>query len=158
MCKPVKTTGGNGERLFERTFDASFKEVRAVLCGLIGCLRARNYSEEEIGSVELVLAETLNNIVEHAYGEDKGGKVVLTSDLTDRGLKFTILDFGAAMPNGEPPLGMTADPTAETEDLAEGGFGWFLIREIARDLEYSRVDNANQVTFRIAVGNVIQLN
>ena len=142
--------------VFDASFPATFETVRGTLISVSKDLRSCEDSDEEIGSVELVLAETLNNIVEHAYGESGDGQVSMTIHRTGAGLAFCITDYGRPMPNGEPPLGMQANPNAAIEDLAEGGFGWFLIRELARDLTYTRLKGANNVTFRIAVGQIAQ--
>jgi serine/threonine-protein kinase RsbW len=37
-------------------------------------------------------------------------------------------------------------------DMPEGGFGWLIIRQLARDVAYVREDGVNQLSFRIAVG------
>lgn len=148
-CSPL--TGGE----LRLVFAASPITVRTALSNACDCLRAHSLSEEEVGSVELVLAETLNNIVEHAYSNSDVGEIDVRLRLGKRGLHCCIYDTGSPMPCGMPPLGMRADPMAEMDDLPEGGFGWFLIREIAKDLEYVRDGERNKVTFRIAVGKMI---
>lgn len=41
-------------------------------------------------------------------------------------------------------------PVAETvEGLAEGGWGWALIRDLTTDIRYTRVGGRNRLTFRI---------
>jgi serine/threonine-protein kinase RsbW len=58
------------------------------------------------------------------------------------------------MPDGRPPIGSYAGPAVILDDQPEGGFGWFLIRSLARELEYRRTDGENVLTFRIAVMGV----
>jgi len=55
------------------------------------------------------------------------------------------------MPDGKLPLGDLAPLDAELDDLPEGGFGWFLIQHLARDVTYTRVDNENHLKMRLAV-------
>jgi serine/threonine-protein kinase RsbW len=38
---------------------------------------------------------------------------------------------------------------AETATLPEGGFGWFLIRTLSRDLDYRREGGRNLLSFRL---------
>ena len=45
------------------------------------------------------------------------------------------------MPNGQPPFGFAPDVTVALDDLPEGGFGWFLIKDLARDVSYERQGN-----------------
>ena len=41
-------------------------------------------------------------------------------------------------------------PVAATvEGLAEGGWGWALIRDLTTDIRYTREDGRNRLTFRI---------
>lgn len=107
---------------------------------------------DEMATVELVLAEILNNIVEHAYKGADRGKIEVGLTQTNRGLRCVVLDDGLPMPNGEPPLGMQADLSREISELPEGGFGWFLIRELAHDLSYANRSGRNHLTFRLSVG------
>lgn len=95
-------------------------------------------------TAELVLAEVLNNIAEHAY---LGGRGMVTVKLEPgkAGLCCEVVDHGLPMPDGRPPVGALPDAT----DLSEGGFGWYLIRSLTQDLHYERVDGQNRLSFVI---------
>jgi serine/threonine-protein kinase RsbW len=106
-------------------------------------------TEETRGTVEIVLAEALNNIVEHAYAASEGDiEVRLCHHAPD--LWCEISDVGLPMPNGTIPVGQLANIDPD-DDLPEGGFGWFLIRSLAQDLAYCRVHGRNQLRFRLQV-------
>ena len=98
------------------------------------------------GRIEIVLAEVLNNIVEHAYAE-RQGEITIEVSKGPAGIGCRILDTGAAMPGLALPEGTLAphDP----DDLPEGGFGWFLIRSLTEDLRYSRQSGMNELSFRL---------
>ena len=66
-----------------------------ILTGLSDSLRQ---------NTEIVLAEVLNNIVEHAYG-DRSGDITLALDLQPQGLLCQINDKGAPMPDLALPEG-----------------------------------------------------
>jgi serine/threonine-protein kinase RsbW len=118
--------------------------VRLGLRDLFDSLLLRQLNDENRGKAEIVLAEALNNIVEHAYaGGD--GQIELTIRLNGQGLNFRIVDHGAPMPNNALPSGSLGDPS----DLPEGGFGWYLIRTLSEDLSYHRFEGHNQLTFRL---------
>ena len=51
-----------------------------------------------------------------------------------------------------PHLGKPANLDVAFEDLPEGGFGWFLIQDLAKDVLYARVENENRLSLRLAVG------
>ncbi|MES2142769.1 MAG: ATP-binding protein [Pseudomonadota bacterium] len=118
--------------------------VQQGLKALFDTLLLRQLDEADRGRAELVLAEALNNIVEHAYAE-AGGEIELTLCLNGQGLNCRIVDHGAPMPGEALPQGILDAP----EDLPEGGFGWYLIRTLAEDLRYARVADQNQLTFRL---------
>lgn len=130
--------------------------VRKTLVDTISALRFLDYSSEEYGTIEMVLAEVMNNIVEHAYANDPDGMIELEILPTDNGLKCILRDDGQPMPDGNVPMGclpsQNVGPTSVVDDLPEGGFGWFLIRDLTRDLQYTRHDEKNILTFRIATG------
>lgn len=130
------------------TVTAVRRGLESIKCGLdhIG------FGGDELASLELVLAEILNNIVEHAYAGENGGVIEIQLSQTSSGLWCTIIDTGAMMPNGEPPLGLRTNLNCEIVDLPEGGYGWFLIRELARDLEYIHLKGQNRLSFRMAIG------
>jgi serine/threonine-protein kinase RsbW len=92
----------------------------------------------------------LNNVVEHAYAEHGRGVVEVEVELTSAALLFRVRDDGRPMPEGEAPAGEARDLEVGTDDLPEGGFGWFLIRELTEGLCYRRIGNRNELTFRIA--------
>lgn len=96
-------------------------------------------------NAELLLAEVLNNIGEHAYA---GGSGPIRLWLAQVGGDLTIRveDEGGPMPAGSPPAGGPPDPL----DLPEGGFGWFLIRQLSADLHYERQGGQNRLTLRLA--------
>jgi serine/threonine-protein kinase RsbW len=104
---------------------------------------------EARGSAELVLAEALNNIVEHAYSCDDGRIDVQLSVQNDR-LFCEVIDAGVAMPNNVLPAGL-AQPIGEDQDLPEGGYGWFLIRSLTQNLSYQRKDTRNHLSFQLNI-------
>jgi serine/threonine-protein kinase RsbW len=111
----------------------------------MGMLHARGMAQEQIGAVEIVLAEVVNNIVEHAYAGVAPGEVVITGDIQDKTLKLTAIDFGKPLPEGKLPEGKPADVSGDIQDLPEGGFGWFMIRTLTRDTRYRRDNDQNRL-------------
>ncbi len=108
---------------------------------LMGCL-----SQESLGTVQIVLAEALNNVVEHAYAEF-AGKIEVWVTLRDSFLFIRILDDGLPMPGGVLPGGRLT----RSDDLPEGGFGWYMIRTLSHDLTYQRDGMRNLLSFCISV-------
>jgi serine/threonine-protein kinase RsbW len=100
-------------------------------------------------TVELVLAEVLNNVAEHAYCGGPG-EVEVALWPRPSGLACEVVDTGAAMPQGRTPSGRLASGAGlPLADQPEGGFGWHLIRSLTCDLAYDRSDGRNRLRFVI---------
>lgn len=126
--------------------------VREALSKLVAGLDAWDLTSEEIGTVQLVAAEILNNIVEHSYAEaEMPGPIWVQGKFCADGLHLLIRDQGVAMPNGHIPLGPTPNVEVDLLELPEGGFGWFMIQDLAKDVQYERVGRSNHLHLRIAV-------
>lgn len=123
--------------------------VRQALAEMRARFSPASSGPDTLGMAETVLAEVLNNIVEHAYGRDGAGVIELRMQRDHGRLRVEVRDHGGPMPNGALPTG--ALPSADTSDDGppEGGFGWFLIRALARDLSYSRENGQNRLCFYV---------
>lgn len=125
--------------------------VRDALGRLLVALDPLELDVEEAGTVELVLAEALNNIVEHAYPTGSRGPIWIKCKHRRDGLHLRIVDEGEMMPDGQLPIGMAQDVDVDVMDLPDGGFGWFLIKDLAKDVTYHRIGQLNQLELRLAV-------
>lgn len=99
---------------------------------------------------ELVVAEVLNNIVEHAYRDRPAGRIIVCLAFRATGLCADFTDYGCEMPGHGPPEGRAVDLDRPPEALPEGGFGWFLIRSLTTELRYRRADGANHLSLTVA--------
>ena len=128
--------------------DSDAMAVRHGLAALFATPLLAGLSADAQGTAEIVLAEVLNNIVEHAYAR-YCGDIQVTLRLTDGHLWVHVCDCGLPLPGHALPLGLLPDVEASGE-LPEGGFGWHLIRLFARELDYARVEGKNHFRFRLA--------
>lgn len=154
MPGPFEPATGGFQQLMqvEIIFQSSELAVRDALARMISELEVYNLDPEETGTVQLVAAEVLNNIVEHAYPpETSSGPIRLRCGFQDDGLHLHISDQGAAMPEGRLPLGNRPNLDTDLDDLPEGGFGWFMIQDLAKDVEYRRENDENHLHLRIAI-------
>ncbi|MDT8857381.1 ATP-binding protein [Paracoccaceae bacterium Fryx2] len=143
-------TGGAQEGPTRIVIPSDPLAVRAALRTLFDTLLLRTMPEDDRSTAQIVLAEALNNIVEHAYANSHG-EIEVTLSLQPTGLDCRIVDFGHPMPGGHPPDG-SLPPIGPEDTLPEGGFGWHLIRSLSRDLNYDRVDGCNRLSFRLDTG------
>jgi len=124
--------------------------IRELLSDLCTQLDAMHFDAESLGAFEIVLVEALNNVCEHAYVNGPGPFKVTCASKQD-GLHISIVDNGKPMPNNSLPVGDHPMADADPDDLPEGGFGWFLIYTLAEDVTYSRAENQNILSLRMAI-------
>ena len=138
----------------QATFNVSFQArqdaVRDAIERLITGLQPWGLDSDMAGTVELVIAEALNNVVEHAYANTSPPcPVHIACERQPNGVLIRIMDEGSEMPNGALPMGLAPDVDVDLMDLPEGGFGWFLIRDLAKDVEYHRDGAHNILNLRL---------
>lgn len=129
--------------------------VRLALKDICDDLTARAVHGDLCSRVELVLAEVLNNIVEHANCDQPGAPItlhlVVMPSPEQNEISFTIIDNGLPMPGlALPERGAPVLDASDPETLPEGGFGWGLIRELTATLSYQRLPSQNRLSFTIA--------
>lgn len=143
------------KRPVDLTPDATFQiassplAVRDALRDISGHPVMANLTEDARGTADLVLAEALNNIVEHAYDREDGQIELQLKRLPGR-LQCDVRDHGIAMPNNQLPDGR-AHVVDSLENLPEGGFGWFLIRQLTENLNYRRINACNHLSFQLII-------
>lgn len=113
-------------------------------------LEQENVESECIGDVMLVLAEALNNVIEHAYGSERKGDIQIKATMRAETLSTQIVDQGK--PFDGPPE--KVDLNTETYDLSElpdGGYGWFLIKSLTEDIHFSHEAGKNKLTLVVGL-------
>lgn len=133
-------------KTFACSFTATNLDARSGVSDVVAKLRALGVPGSRVDEVQIALTEAVNNVVEHAYAGSAPGEVLIRGELYSERLWISIRDAGAPFPSGELPAGQPADIDVATEDLPEGGFGWFLIRELASQVQYERADGNNNLS------------
>ncbi|MFA3917457.1 ATP-binding protein [Ruegeria hyattellae] len=96
--------------------------------------------------IRIVLAEVLNNIVEHAYRPRAPGRIRVSVAATPELVEIELSDFGTPLPTRS--LSARTLPPPNPDDLPEGGFGWHLIRTLADQVAYERRAGCNHLSLR----------
>ena len=123
--------------------------AREIIEQLFHALSPYSLDPDDLGTIEIVVAEVVNNIVEHAYApETLGAPIRLRATCDEDGLHLTFMDEGRPMPGGEAPEVKQHDLDVDLMDLPEGGFGWGLVRDMASDVEYARIGWENRLYLR----------
>lgn len=132
-------------------FPAAEESVRRASQSVRQALAAMQISEMTLGTVEIVLVEAANNIVEHAYANMQRGAIRLGCSYGGGLVRFELLDNGTTLPKGRIPPKRPAELDCGLSDLPEGGFGWGLIHDMTTSLSYERCGSRNVLRFSIAV-------
>jgi len=125
--------------------------VRSALQTIMGQFGSDELQPNDAATLEIVLAEVMNNIVEHAYRKRPDGKIRFCANKTETSIWCSFIDNGLPMPDNSTPAGLLRQLDGPTDELPEGGFGWFLIRDLAQNLTYSRIRNRNFLRLRLAL-------
>lgn len=134
---------------FEIQFLSCEASARSAILAAMTRLQGLGLEPEQLGEIEIVLAEVANNIVEHAYSECQDGPISIRGRKSPGSIILEFADRGAPMPGLRIPDGKFADVSGPLDALPEGGFGWFLIRQIASEVSYHRRENENHLSLRI---------
>ena len=130
-------------------FPSTSSEVRRALGKICDHAEANGSKGETLGRLEIVLAEVLNNVVEHALRNEENGDIHLTTKRLAGGWRFDIYDNGVPMPGNIIPTTTLPTTNRPRRDLPEGGFGWAIVHMLAHDLSYRRKDGGNHLAFVI---------
>lgn len=117
-------------------FSSSLNELKLVREFINRFCQSLPGDQERFTSqLSLAINEAFCNIINHAYGKAEGLPVLIQGELSSRGAILQLSDKGTAFFDpanvSEPSLDGTRD----------GGFGWYMIRQIADQVTYIRKEN-----------------
>ena len=126
--------------------DVSDSGVRQAQRWLHAILAARAVLPGRIADVELIAEELLSNIVHAAHGLARGVEISAECALLPSEIVLTIRDDGPAF----DPLTLP-DPQLEADmaDRPIGGLGIHIVRQLADDCRYGRIDGWNTLEIRL---------
>lgn len=116
--------------------------VRQAVLDTRGWLDTLDLLQDDLCSLEIMLAEALNNIVEHSNAPE-GALIDLNVEVGQRRAICWIRDFGTPCDVLTKPIAAVAPESAKIALLPEGGFGVALIQSIASEIEYLPVERGN---------------
>ncbi|HEX7237341.1 MAG TPA: SpoIIE family protein phosphatase, partial [Gammaproteobacteria bacterium] len=126
--------------------DFSWEGCRRARRWLRLILSARGLADERIADAEVIAEELLTNVVRSARPPDGEPWVSLELVLTPAAIVMTICDNGPAfdpLAHGAPNL------DADIEERGVGGLGIHLVRGLADDCRYARIDDHNVLRIRL---------
>lgn len=130
---------------FTHSFAATELDTRHALSTIMARLRQIGLTDEQAGSIEIALAEVVNNIVEHAYAGLEQGNVVIRTVVANGFIRVLLVDWGPPLPGRRLPNCRPASIGEKISDLPEGGFGWYLIYTLTGKIHYRRLLGRNHL-------------
>jgi serine/threonine-protein kinase RsbW len=134
--------------MFHRVLYADPMVVRDTLTDMRDRF-ALDVCDDTLGRLELVMAELMNNVAEHAPDITSSRLPVIHMCIVRHkaGLACALTDNGVSLPE-DCVLPRTLPP-AIADNLPEGGFGWFLVQNLTQALCYYRESSRNYLAFNI---------
>ena len=148
----INVSSASKPAVFRRNFISDPFAVAAVIEDLTDQFQGYWLHQRDVSNIEIALGEVINNINEHAYCGAPDRPIELHAEPGETGIRFLLVDRGVEMPGGVIPACEQPDLTGGTAHLPEGGFGWWLIRQVAHDLRYVRKNGENHISFRVTIG------
>ncbi|QTR53932.1 ATP-binding protein [Thiothrix unzii] len=124
------------------SIDSRLEQVRVLSGALRGIGQELSLSEEQLGQLELMMVEAVNNVIEHAYQMQHGNDVQVRVEYSPQEVHLVISDQGHAMPDA---LHTETREMPNPDDLPEGGWGMGLIHLLADSIRYSRDAKGNHL-------------
>ncbi|MBN1890254.1 MAG: ATP-binding protein [Thermoflexales bacterium] len=118
--------------------------------------REAGFNEDEVFHVQMAVDEACSNVVEHAYGPDQPGDIVLTCCLGQESLSantfvITIRDSGQPF---TPPSVPVPPPATALEDWPEGGLGMYFMHTLMDVVHFEfDPDSGNTLTMVKTLGS-----
>ncbi len=119
-----------------------YKEIKRICEFIAAGAEQAGFDEETIFHLELCCDEASTNIIEHAYGEEDGGAIDISYEISDGDFTIVIRDQGTTFdPNLVPPPPTLNTDEASVDELTSqlriGGLGLHFIRNLMDEVYYS---------------------
>ena len=146
---PDAAAGPAAAEVIRARFPATRLAVREQLARVQTCLKQTAASAGLRENVALLLAEILNNIVEHSLVGQPDARITLAITRDEAGIHVETWDAGRPLPPQLLASPRLPERPVDLVDMPEGGFGWFIIHALADDMFYERNDGTNRLSFRL---------
>lgn len=131
------------------TLNSELTELETVKHSLGKILQAASLTVELIEDAQLIVEEVLVNIIQYGYENRSDGYIDLRIEINNQQLIMTFKDSGKPFnPLTEIVL---PDTSMDDEERSQGGFGFFLVQQLAQQVDYVYLNGNNILTVRQAI-------
>jgi anti-sigma regulatory factor (Ser/Thr protein kinase) len=132
---------------FQKAVRKGESELIALLTEVEGFMMRHQAAPRAVSRVLIIFEEMILNLVKHATGSVTQD-VELRLDVTEERILIHIADDGAAF---DPRSAPEVDRTRPLEERPTGGMGLQIVRSLASEVHYERLDGRNHL--RLVVAN-----
>lgn len=101
------------------------------------------FSNKEIFELETAVDEAVSNIIEHAYGGEGLGDIIVSSHLFNDGIEIILEDHGQPF---DPACVAEPDLGVHLKNRKNHGLGYYLMRQLTDDVKFEFSENLNRLT------------
>ena len=131
------------ESMVTISIDNNLQELKTLTHQLVEYLHSANINESIVGDIQLITEEIVSNIIKYAYPQKQKQKesIIVTIKIEHDRIVTTFEDDGKAF---NPLINIDdSDLFLATKKETVGGWGIFLVKELADYIEYTREDSKN---------------
>jgi anti-sigma regulatory factor (Ser/Thr protein kinase) len=141
LPEPLPIQSASGPLKFQMLLASDPRLLPVVRSTVSELAAALGFGEAECRSITLAVDEALSNVIRHAYRNECNHEIELNCQAQADSLEFTFVD------RGEPadPARICAQPL---DEVALGGRGTHLIRQIMDDVKYERHGDHNRLCLK----------
>lgn len=128
---------------FHLSIGTALSDIGKVMDLLEGELAVRNVPLQLVHTAQTVADELVTNVIRHGCRADRSHTIDVSVAVREDGLTIRISDDGIPFDPFDRPA---PDLQRPLEERPVGGLGIHLVRQLAEDCRYARVDGRNRVT------------
>ena len=115
-----------------------YEHVSLVAKGICNMIYSCYDIDEFSGAIELSFVEVANNVVEHAYGDEKDHEIEFELALQSGEVSITIIDTGIAMPaeNMEREIDWDSLDKDDIDSWDTSGRGLQIVKDLMDEVSY----------------------
>jgi anti-sigma regulatory factor (Ser/Thr protein kinase) len=109
-----------------------------------------NISDEKYHDIVLILDEVVTNVINYAYPDGNEHVFALKINKEGEHIAIKLIDNGIPF---DPLVRADPDVDSSIEERQIGGLGIFIVKQLSEVVEYSRIDDQNQLNITVALYN-----
>jgi len=135
------------------TINSELTKLEVVKQKLGEIFQTAELNVELIEDAQLIVEEILVNIIQHGYENSSEGCIDLRIEMNKQQLMMTFQDSGKPF----NPLAEITPPdfNMDDEERSLGGFGFYLVQQLAQEVDYVYLNGKNILTVRQAIPQTI---